>query len=177
MGVVPVQQIHKRRPAARVAQAGFSLIEVLVTMVILMFGLLGVAGLLFSGVSNVLASESTTKATQLAADMADRIRANPGAATSSTSEYSIRFGDAAPSTTTTIAKQDVKDWREAIVAQLPQGSGQITAYTTGGERKYTIEVHWAQCLGTLSKAETEGAAGCVNNPDAAFKTVLVELRI
>jgi type IV pilus assembly protein PilV len=139
--------------------------------------LLGVAGLMFSGVSNVLASESTTKATQLAADMADRIRANPAAAVSATSEYSHNYTDSAPTSPTTTALQDVKDWIEAIKAQLPQGNGQIKAYTTGGSRKYTIEVHWAQCLGTLSKAETEGVGGCTNNPDAAFRTVLVELRI
>jgi type IV pilus assembly protein PilV len=153
---------------------------VLVTIVILTFGLLGVAGLMFSGVSNVLASESATKATQLAADMADRIRANTdnahGGSMSATTGYAHSFGSPAPAAPVTAAEQDVKDWLEAIKAQLPQGDGQIKAYNTGGSRKYTIEVHWAQCLGTLSKAETEGTGGCTNNPDA-FKTVLVELRI
>ena len=161
-------------------QKGSSLIEVLVTMVILMFGLLGVAGLLSRGVSNVMGAESLTKATQLAAEMADRIRANPAAAMSATTEYALSFGATAPTTPTTIAQQDKKDWMEAIAAQLPQGSGQITAYNTGGARKYTIEVRWSQCLGTLSNEEVEGATGkpgCRDNPDAAFKKILVELRL
>jgi hypothetical protein len=109
--------------------------------------------------------------------MADRIRANPAAAVSATTEYAHTFGTSAPSSPTTIAQKDLKDWLEAISAQLPQGAGQITAYTTGGGRKLTIEVRWAQCMGTLTKSETEGVAGCVNNPDAAFRKVLVELRI
>ena len=87
-------------------QAGFSLIEVLVTMLILAFGLIGVAGLLVSGVSNAAASEALTKANQLAADMADRMRANPAVALSATSEYITNYTDAAPVAPATTALRD-----------------------------------------------------------------------
>ncbi len=58
-------------------------------MLILAFGLLGVAGLLVGGISNAAGSESLNKANQLASDMADRIRANPIIALGATSEYLI----------------------------------------------------------------------------------------
>jgi type IV pilus assembly protein PilV len=159
-------------------QSGFSLIEVLVTMLILAFGLLGVAGLLVGGVSNAAASESFSKASQLAADMADRIRANPGVALSATSEYLTTYSDSVPTSPTTIALRDKKAWMEALAAQLPSGKGQITNTVSGGARQVNIEVRWSKCFGTLSDADrTTGANNCTDNPDAAFRTFNYELRL
>lgn len=143
-------------------------------MLILAFGLIGVAGLLVSGVSNAASSEAMTKANQLAADMADRIRANPVVALSATSEYLTAYTDTPPATPATIAQQDKKVWMEALAAQLPQGKGRITNTVGGGQRQYNIEVRWAACLGTISDADR---TACQNNPAAAFKTINFELRL
>ena len=159
-------------------QAGFSLIEVLVTMLILAFGLLGVAGLLVGGVSNAASSESFSKASQLAADMADRIRANPAAALSSTSEYITTYSDSVPVSPTSIALQDKKAWMEALAAQLPLGKGRIYNTVSGGQRQVNIEVRWSKCFGTLSDADrTTGTNNCTDNPDAAYRTFNYELRL
>lgn len=155
-------------------QAGFSLIEVMVTMVILSFGMLGVAGLLVSGVSNSAASEASAKASQLAADMADRIRANPAVGLSASSEYLTNYSDVPPSTPTTIAQADKKVWLEALAAQLPQGDGQITNAVAGGARRLDITVRWNNCLGTLNDVDR---TSCTNNSATAFKTVTFELRL
>ena len=155
-------------------QTGFSLIEVLVTLLILAFGLLGVAGLLVSGVSNAASSEAMSKASQLAADMADRIRANPEVALSATSEYITTYADTAPSSPATIAMRDKKEWLEALAAQLPQGDGKITSSVSGGQRKLEIEVRWSNCLGTLNDA---ARTLCTDNSAAAFKTATLELRL
>lgn len=155
-------------------QTGFSIIEVLVTLVILSFGLLGVAGLLVSGVSNAASSEAMSKASQLAADMADRIRANPVVAVSATSEYITTYDEAAPTSPATIAMHDKKEWLEALAAQLPQGDGKITSTVSGGQRKLEIEVRWSNCLGTTSDA---ARTLCTDNSAAAFKTVTFELRL
>lgn len=154
--------------------AGFSLIEVMVTLVILSFGLLGIAGLLVNGVSNASASESMAKASQLAADMADRIRANPTVAISATSEYITTYADTPPASPTTIAQRDKKEWLEALAAQLPQGDGKITSFVGGGQRRLDIEVRWSNCLGTLSDADR---TSCTDNSAAAFKTFTFELRL
>lgn len=170
-------RIHRLKPP-RVRQNGFSLIEVLVTMLVLAFGLLGVAGLLVGGVSNAASSESFTKASQLAADMADRIRANPAIALSATSEYITNYADSAPTSPTTIAQQDKKIWMDALAAQLPLGKGRIYNSVGGGKRQYNIEVRWSKCFGTLSDADrTTGTSNCKDNPDAAFRTVNFELRL
>ena len=60
-------------------QKGFTLIEVLVSFVILTVGLLGVAGLQMTGMKSVQGSVYRYEASRLAEDLADRIRANiPG---------------------------------------------------------------------------------------------------
>jgi type IV pilus assembly protein PilV len=146
----------------------------MVTMVILSFGLLGSAGLLVSGVSNASASESMAKASQLAADMADRMRANPTVALSATSQYITTYADNPPASPSSIAENDKKVWLESLAAQLPQGDGKITNYTSGTERKIVIEVRWSNCLGTLSDADR---TACTDNSATAFKTVTFELRL
>jgi len=158
---------------------------VLVTMLILSFGLLGVAGLLVGGVSNAAASESLNKANQLAADMADRVRANPVVALSATSEYLLNANparggkpdlwvDPVPVAPATIALSDVKAWMDALASQLPAGRGRIFNTVGGGARQVNIEVAWASCFGTLSDADR---AKCGNNSAAAFRTIIVELRL
>lgn len=56
---------------------GFSLLEVLITLVILMFGLLGIAGLMAKGQRASLEAFQRQQAISLADDMAERIRGNP----------------------------------------------------------------------------------------------------
>jgi len=164
-------------------QRGFSLIEVLVTMLILAFGLLGVAGLLVGGVSNAAGSESLNKANQLASDMADRIRANPAAALSATSGYFLNEGKAAdrpdnwtesPPVGTLIEIEDVKAWMAAIATQLPSGRGRIYNTVGGGARQVNIQIAWSSCFGTLSDAER---TGCPNGAAAAYRVINFELRL
>jgi type IV pilus assembly protein PilV len=140
-------RLPSRSPLVR--PSGFSLIEVMVTMVILSFGLLGVAGLLVNGVSNTVAL-------------------------SATSQYLTQYSDSPPASPSSIAENDKKVWLEALAAQLPQGDGQITNSVSGTERKVVIQVRWSNCLGTLSDADL---TACTDNSGAAFKTVTFELRL
>lgn len=56
---------------------GFSLVEVLVTILVLSIGLLGLAKLQFWGVKHTGSAYYRTQATALANEMVERIRANP----------------------------------------------------------------------------------------------------
>lgn len=151
------------------------MIEVLVTILLLMFGLLGVAGLLASGVSNAAASESQTKANQLLADMADRVRANPAVAVSATSEYITAYGETIPASPATIATQDKKAWLLAIRAQLPAGDGKITSFVSGGvARKLELQIRWAKCMGTLNDPDR---VSCADNPNNTYQTATMEIRL
>ncbi len=156
---------------------GFSLIEVLVTLVILSLGLLGVAGLLVSGISNAASSESTSKANQLAADMADRIRANSAVGASATSEYITTYSETATSIgtgTLSIARKDKSDWLQSLETQLPQGRGQISSSSSGSVRKLDIEIRWNNCFGTLSQDDKDS---CTTTSAASYKTVTYELHL
>jgi len=57
-------------------EAGFTLIEVMVAIVILSFGMLGVAALMVTGIQFTHSAQQRTIATQLAYDMIDRMRSN-----------------------------------------------------------------------------------------------------
>lgn len=58
-------------------QKGFTLIEILITVIVLSIGLLGLAGLQISGLRANISSEARSKASILANDIAERMRANP----------------------------------------------------------------------------------------------------
>src|SRR3569623_61709 len=59
-------------------QRGFSLFEVLITVVVISIGLLGLAGLQFAGMRAVNDAQDHTYAALLAQDIAERIRATRG---------------------------------------------------------------------------------------------------
>jgi len=65
-----------KRPTHHNAQKGFTLVEVLVTIVIVSIGLLGLAGLQVNGLRANMSSETRSKATLLASDIVERMRAN-----------------------------------------------------------------------------------------------------
>ena len=63
-----------------IRQKGFTLLEVLVAVLVLAIGLLGLAGLQATSLRVNQSASMRSQATNLAYDMADRIRANRGAA-------------------------------------------------------------------------------------------------
>ncbi len=170
-----MMKLHTNTKKTRCLPArGVSLIEVLVTIVILSFGLLGVAGLLVGGVSNSVSSEFNTKAEQLISDMAERMRVNSARVIVASSEYQRNFSDAAPaSPSSSIAYQDVDTWVKAIAAQLPRGQGQIVVDASGANRKATISIRWSACLGAIDLVAND----CSSNAENVYKTVSQELRL
>jgi type IV pilus assembly protein PilV len=123
-----------RRPAA-----GFSLVEVLVSMFIVALGILALAGVLQAATRHARMSEQRSAATLLANDIADRIRANPiGAALASQGYDQTGSGfpsalpathaactEAAPCGPTDLAQADLAAWTARLRATLPQGSAVI----------------------------------------------------
>lgn len=65
-----------RAPGGRRAAGGFSMIEVLITIIVLAFGLLGFALLQTMNVRFVQSANYRTQATNLAYDLIDQMRAN-----------------------------------------------------------------------------------------------------
>ncbi|MCM2312002.1 MAG: type IV pilus modification protein PilV [Steroidobacteraceae bacterium] len=113
---------------------GFTLVEALIALLVLSIGMLGIAALY---VETLRASRSAlvrTDAVTLAADLADRIRANRAAPANA---YTGTGGNAR-------AIADLTDWNAAIAAQLPGGTGEIRFRdgTASTPSQYTIRVSW-----------------------------------
>ncbi len=125
------------------------MIEVLISMLILAFGLLGMAGLQMTGLRNNLSSYHRGQATQLSYDMADRMRANSANAglysgsvyiTSNVSTATTQSACTVVSTSCTpaiMAQNDLFEWGEKLSA-LPSGTGTISV----SGAFYTITVTW-----------------------------------
>jgi type IV pilus assembly protein PilV len=105
--------------------SGFTLVEVLVTLVILSVGLLGVAALHTASLRNNLDSALRSQASALASDIADRMRANRNAALGGT--YNLAMTDATPTLTgtPTVAQLDLNAWRTSLAQVLPSGTGSV----------------------------------------------------
>ena len=74
----------------RIKQTGFTMVEVLVALVVLAIGLLGIAALYLNSLQSGRTAIYRTQAVNLAADLADRIRANRTAQAA----YGTLFADA-----------------------------------------------------------------------------------
>jgi type IV pilus assembly protein PilV len=109
-------------------QRGASMIEVLVTMVIIAFGLLGMAGLQMRMQTSEMESYQRSQALLLLNDMANRIAANRGNAVAYvTGSGGLGTGNACPTATVTTVQQDLKQWCEAL-----QGAGEVSGTTSVG---------------------------------------------
>lgn len=125
-------------------QSGFTLLEVLVAMLVLSIGLLGLAGLMASSMRNNQSAYHSTRATWLAYDILDRMRANNAVALAGGYSAAGALGSPASCSTTapsgSIAAQDIGAWKNMIACALPTGDGAITVTPTN--RQVRIIVQW-----------------------------------
>ncbi len=106
---------------------GISLIEVLVTVLILSFGMLGLAGLQAVSMRGNNTAYERTQATYIANEMIDRMRANRSGALNGDYELALA-DDAVDVDVGGIAEDDLKDWLSQL-ALLPEGDGTIDCVT------------------------------------------------
>lgn len=125
---------YSPRHLAITLQRGFSMIEVLVTVLILAIGLLGLAGLQSTGLRQNHSAYLRSQATILAYDIVDRMRANRTAALDG--EYTMGFGNTP--TGSSMAAQDKIAWKGNLLAMLPAGDGEIIRNGT----RFTISIQW-----------------------------------
>lgn len=131
---------------------GFTLIEVLVTIVILALGLLGLASLQSYGLRTNHSAYLRSQATMLAYDIVDRMRVNRDEARNG--GYDIAIGTTATSPTNCasvavsctpaqIRQFDLAQWENSVNTLLPSGDGAITRAGS----VITITVRWDDSRG------------------------------
>lgn len=143
-------------------QLGFSMIEILVTLVVVATALLGTAGLQAHAMKTNKGSEFRNQAIFLSADIVERMEANKVEAVAGT--YAAAAGGATAASSTcdvgactsaALAAYDIANW-QAAVALLPQGKGTIALTTLGNPATYKITISWVDRATTA--AGTAGAA-------------------
>jgi type IV pilus assembly protein PilV len=127
------------------------MVEVLVALVVLAIGMLGIAALYLNSLQAGRSAIYRTGAVNLAADVADRIRANRTAVASYGNVYADAFAEVPVCFTTAgctpaqLATSDLSRWKAEIALQLPNGQGQVVvtpAVALGEPATYVVTVRW-----------------------------------
>lgn len=135
---------------------GFTIIEVLVSMVVLSIGVLGLGLVQLTAMQNTNGGYLRSQATILAYDITDAMRANVPAVTAG--DYRVANAAAQPTgatmanvfchgpqadcTTTQMATSDLGRWGNVLATHLPGGSGQVNTVDIGGTTQVTVTVSW-----------------------------------
>ena len=132
------------RSRPRAASAGFTLLEVLIAIVVVAFGLLGLAGLQVFALKNNQNASMRVTATAMANDMVDRMKANfLGVVAEGQDNYnrtkvsdyktlvtSCNGASGDTCTPTQMAQNDRAEWQARLAASLPGGVGIVCVDST-----------------------------------------------
>jgi type IV pilus assembly protein PilV len=138
-------------------QAGFSMLEVLVSMVVIMVGALGIAGMQLLAVTSTENARYQNVATILASSLAANMQANvsywgtpPGTITISgatntggPAAYDGACNLAAPCTAVQMAGHDLKTWGQDVATMLPSGTASLSC-PGGSPAVCTLTLSWAE---------------------------------
>ncbi len=131
------------------AQPGFSLVESMVALLVISVGMLGIAALTTQGLGAGRTAQFRAQAVNLAADMAERIRANRlgrsgyaevGEADDCDPEE-LGHADCVPGA---VAARDLSEWTRSVVAALPDGEGAVRYDESTVPPSFAIEVSWTE---------------------------------
>lgn len=185
----------KRTYAKHDAQSGFSMIEVLVTLTILLVGLLGLAGTMMHGHRSEAESYQRAQALVLMQDMVARINANrqvascyafttdaagggPYLGTSATARPSCVAGTALQNA---LAIQDMEEWNDLLLGAAEMTNARANIGAMNGARGcvsfnaltgiYQVSVAW-QGLGATATPPAAWTCGQGNYGDEKWRRVV-----
>lgn len=138
-----------KRPTS--GHRGFSLLEVLVSIVILSLALLGLAGMMLSNLRNNHSAYHRSQATWLAYDMLDRVRANRERALAGNYNIALNATPSISEENPQFHQRDLSQWRNALASTLPGGTGSVAV--TSATRSVTVIIQWDDSRGAGGGAE------------------------
>lgn len=152
------------------SQTGLTLLEVMITVVILSLGLLGLAGLQVTGLKNNRNAYYQTVAAQVVQDLAERIKADQAGVLAN--NYDNLFGENAISADSTKCKDPTgvvvfSDRAACLVTSLPGGQIRVRE-VTGGSNTFYVAARWTDLELGAANAGWSGdtsisACGAVSN--------------
>ncbi|MBN8480627.1 MAG: type IV pilus modification protein PilV [Xanthomonadales bacterium] len=132
---------------------GFTLLEVLIALVILSFGLLGLAALQAYSVKTNQSAHFRSQATALANMMLDSLRANrPQLSQYYSNDYEAFACDDVPDTSTR-PLNDIDIWRQQIACQLPSGRGAIAPISAN---EVAVCIRWTDARWETTAGSADG---------------------
>lgn len=150
------------RLSARAHATGSSMIEVLVSLIIIAFAMLGAVGLQVTSMKMSKGASLRTQAILLSTEIAERMETNKVASLSGaymvpfSSTPALATADCLVSACTSeqLASYDIAEWSSRVTATLQGASWQITQTTAGNPATYQIVVNWED-----RRSKTEYAEG------------------
>nr|WP_298144330.1 type IV pilus modification protein PilV [uncultured Pseudomonas sp.] len=136
-------------------QQGTTLIEVLITLVILSIGLLGLALLQVTSVQSNQSAYYRSQVTVLAYDLADRMRANRDAALGDAYVFDFPDSSSANSVSGTQAQKDKAEWLNTLALSLPEGTGKVEKTGT----LVSISIRWNDNRGRIKEVDSNAEDG------------------
>lgn len=126
------------------SQKGVTMIEVLVSVIILSIGLLGLAGLQSAGITHNQSASFRSTATMMTYSILDSLRANRAEA--SNGNYNIALGATKP-TGDAIYQKDLNNWMTELALRLPTGLGSVNV---DNNNNVTITIQWDDSRGSMA---------------------------
>ena len=134
------------RPRRAGRQSGFSMIEVLIALLVLAFGLLGLAFMQTLNLRYTKSAQQRTQAVNLASELLDTMRANRSqlAAYAMVEEDfdSIDASAGCPTFAAATVARNIERWQCEVREAL--GPGAFAEVTVSGAPLVTVSVHWAE---------------------------------
>lgn len=135
----------------RRGQAGFSMLEVLISIVLIVIALLGQAGIVISAMKSNKGATFRMQAVLLSDEIAEHMEGNKSAATAAA--YAVPQQSSVPDVMTSdcamvacnpaaLAAYDLAIWERRVAQTLPAATWQITNPVVGNPSTYTIVLTW-----------------------------------
>ena len=131
-------------------QHGFTIVEAMITFLILSVGLLGMAGLQTKGLQMGQNSYQRSQAAMFAQDIAERMRANVDETVDNVT-YKIGVDESAATdqncvlntcTPAQLAEFDLAQWKDNVATALPNGKAGVNIASDGNSAAITVTIYW-----------------------------------
>ena len=193
MNIVHSVSLALRTSSAR-AQHGFTLVEILVAIVVLSFGVLGVVGMQAAALQSNRSARNQSTAVALGRELADMMRGNKDVAlatsaasnpylianyTGTAPTISVNCFTGACATATAVAQFDMNQWLARVSAALPQARVVVCfddapyvtatglpqwACTPAANQTLVVKIGWTQKSLDVSASAPEKATAAGSRP-------------